>query len=201
MNNLFEKISLTLVLLKIFYIYLCHYFDTNNKIAITHLCHLMVKDKVAEQHILGKHSNCSSFGVPMALLKSEFHSSYYSAVQGATGLSLYYVIAYQKVDEKHIKKISLTLILLKIFDIYFFCYLATNEKIAIAQLWHAIEPQTMYHLIAEQHISRKKNSNCNTFGVISPLLKVAKVAITNLSLGLSPQNKKKFKGIKIHKDN
>ena len=29
------------------------------------------------------------------------------------------------------EKISLTLILLKIFDIYFFCYLATNEKIAI----------------------------------------------------------------------
>ena len=65
------------------------------------------------------------------------------------------------------EKISLTLILLKIFDIYFFCYLATNEKIAITHLWHAIEPQTMYHLIAkdkvaEQHISRK-NSNCNTF--------------------------------------
>ena len=55
------------------------------------------------------------------------------------------------------EKISLTLILLKIFDIYFFCYLATNEKIAITHLWHAIEPQTMYHLIAkdkvaEQHI-------------------------------------------------
>ena len=28
------------------------------------------------------------------------------------------------------EKISLTSILLKIFDIYFFCYLATNEKIA-----------------------------------------------------------------------
>ena len=59
-------------------------------------------------------------------------------------------------------KISLTLILLKIFDIYFFCYLATNEKIAITHLWHAIEPQTMYHLIAkdkvaEQHILGKYN--------------------------------------------
>ena len=57
------------------------------------------------------------------------------------------------------EKISLTLILLMIFDIYFFYYLATNEKIAITHLWHAIEPQTMYHLIAkdkvaEQHISR-----------------------------------------------
>ena len=80
MNNIFEKISLTLILLKIFHIYLCHYFATNNKIAITHLwhamelqtiCHLIVKDKVAEQHILGKHSNCNSFGVTMALLTSQ----------------------------------------------------------------------------------------------------------------------------------
>ena len=89
------------------------------------------------------------------------------------------------------EKISLHLILLKIFDIYFFCYLATSEKIAITHLWHAIEPQTMYHLIAkdkvaEQHIS-KKNSNCNTFWVMSPVL-------TPLSLGLSPQNQKKFQG-------
>ena len=61
------------------------------------------------------------------------------------------------------EKISLSLILLKIFDIYFFCYLATNKKIAITHLWHAIEPQTMYHLIAkdkvaEQHISRQEES-------------------------------------------
>ena len=58
---------------------------------------------------------------------------------------------------------------MKIFDIYFFCYLATNEKIAITHLWHAIEPQTMSHLIAkdkvaEQHILGKY-SNCNSFGV------------------------------------
>ena len=65
MNNIFENISLTLILLKIFDIYLCHYFATNKKIAITHLwhaiepqtiCHLIVKEKVAEQHILGKYS-------------------------------------------------------------------------------------------------------------------------------------------------
>ena len=31
------------------------------------------------------------------------------------------------------EKISLTLILLKIFDIYFFCYLATNEEIATVE--------------------------------------------------------------------
>ena len=79
MNNIFEKNSLTLILLKIFDIYLCHYFVTNKKIAITHLwhatesqtiCHLIVKEKVAEQHILGKYSNCNSFGVAMDLFNS-----------------------------------------------------------------------------------------------------------------------------------
>ena len=57
MNNIPEKISLTLILLKIFYIYLIY--------------HLIVKDKVAEQHILGKYCNCNSFGVTMALLNSQ----------------------------------------------------------------------------------------------------------------------------------
>ena len=61
------------------------------------------------------------------------------------------------------EKISLTSILLKIFDIYF-CYLATNEKIATTHLWQAIEPQTMYHLIAknkvaEQHILGKYSNS------------------------------------------
>ena len=85
------------------------------------------------------------------------------------------------------EKISLTLILLKIFDIYSFCYLATNEKVAITHLWYAIEPQTMYHLIAkekvaEQHIL-EKHSNCNGFGVTMALLNSQnfKVAITQLS--------------------
>ena len=80
MNNIFEKISLILILFKIFHIYLCHYFAANNKIAITHLwhamklqtiCHVIIKDKVAEQHILGKYCNCNSFGVTMALLNSQ----------------------------------------------------------------------------------------------------------------------------------
>ena len=80
MNNIFEKISLILILLKIFDIYLCHYFATNKKIATTHLwhaiepqtiCHLIVKDRVVEQHILGKYSNCNSFGVTMDLLNSQ----------------------------------------------------------------------------------------------------------------------------------
>ena len=85
------------------------------------------------------------------------------------------------------EKISLTLILLKIFDTYFFYYLATNEEIAITHLWQAIEPQTMYHLIAknkvgEQHILGK-HSNCNTFLVTIALLNSQnfKVAITQLS--------------------
>ena len=85
------------------------------------------------------------------------------------------------------EKISLTLILLKIFDIYFFCYLATNEVIAITHLWQASEPQSMYHLIAknkvaEQHILGK-HSNCNTFLVTIALLNSQnfKVAITQLS--------------------
>ena len=34
------------------------------------ICHVIVKDKVAEQNILGKYSNCNSFGVTMALLSS-----------------------------------------------------------------------------------------------------------------------------------
>ena len=86
-----------------------------------------------------------------------------------------------------LEKISLTLILLKIFNIYFFCYLATNKEIAITHLWQAIEPQTMYHLIAknkvaEQHILGK-HSNCNTFLVTIALLNSQnfKVAITQLS--------------------
>ena len=77
MNNIFEKNSLILILLKIFEIYSCRYFASNKELAITHLWHaiepqtiwhLIIKDKVAEQHILGKYSNCTSFGVTMDLL-------------------------------------------------------------------------------------------------------------------------------------
>ena len=35
------------------------------------ICHLLVKDKVAEQHILGKYFNCNSLGVTMDLLNSQ----------------------------------------------------------------------------------------------------------------------------------
>ena len=71
MNNIFEKNSLILILLKIFDIYLCHYFATNKKITITHLWHaiepqtmyhLIAKEKIVEQHIVGNYSNCNSFG-------------------------------------------------------------------------------------------------------------------------------------------
>ena len=74
---------------------------------------------------------------------------------------------------------------MKIFEIYL-CYFATNKKIAITHLWHAIEPQTIRHLIvkeeiAEQHILGKY-SNCNSFGVTMDLLNSHnfKVAITPL---------------------
>ena len=83
------------------------------------------------------------------------------------------------------EKISLTLILLKIFDIYFFCYLATNEKIVITHLWHTTKPQTMDHLIAkdkvaEQHILGK-HSNCNNFESYNGFTQATneKIAITH----------------------
>ena len=34
------------------------------------MCHLIAKEKVAEQHILAKYSNCKSFAVTMDLLNS-----------------------------------------------------------------------------------------------------------------------------------
>ena len=112
MDNIFEKISPTLILLKISDIYFFCYLATNEEIAITHLWqaiepqtmyHLIAKNKVGEQHILGKHSNCNTFLVTNSFTQqSEFQSSYYSAIQGATDLKLYYVIAYQKVDGQHI---------------------------------------------------------------------------------------------------
>ena len=48
---------------------------------------------------------------------------------------------------------SLILILLKIFDIYLVRYFASNKEIAITHLWHAIEPQTMYHLIVKYKVA------------------------------------------------
>ena len=84
------------------------------------------------------------------------------------------------------EKIDLTAKLIKIFDIYFFCYLATNEKIVVTHLLYAMELQTIYHLIAkgklaEQHILGKY-SNCNSFGVAKALLnsKNVIIAITQL---------------------
>ena len=34
------------------------------------ICHLIVREKVSEKHILGKYSNCNGFGVTMDLLNS-----------------------------------------------------------------------------------------------------------------------------------
>ena len=65
--------------------------------------HLIANDKIVEQYMLGKYCNCNSFGVIMDLFNSKkLQSSYYSAIQCATGLKLYYVIAYQKLDRQHI---------------------------------------------------------------------------------------------------
>ena len=35
------------------------------------MIYLIAKDKIAEQHILGKYSNCNSFGVTKALLNGK----------------------------------------------------------------------------------------------------------------------------------
>ena len=35
------------------------------------ICYLIVKDKVAEQQILGKYCNCNSFGATKVLLNSK----------------------------------------------------------------------------------------------------------------------------------
>ena len=53
------------------------------------------------------------------------------------------------------KKISLTLIYLKIFDIYFSHYVATNKKIAITHLWHTMELQAKYHLIPKDKVAEQ----------------------------------------------
>ena len=60
-------------------------------------CHLIVKEKVAEEIILGKYCNYCSYNE--FAQQSQFQSSYYSAVQCATGLQIYYLIAHQKLDE------------------------------------------------------------------------------------------------------
>ena len=67
-----------------------------------------------------------------------------------------------------------------------FCYLATNEKTAITHSLHAMELQTMYHLIAKDKIAEQhilgKYSNCNSFGITKALLNSTNVlvAITQL---------------------
>ena len=50
--------------------------------------HLIAKEKVAEQHILGKHSLQWFWSYNGFTQQSEFQSSYCSAIQGATGLKL-----------------------------------------------------------------------------------------------------------------
>ena len=88
------------------------------------------------------------------------------------------------------EKIGLTVKLLKIlvFDIYFFCDLATNEKIALTHLFYAMELQTMCHVVVQNKVGKQhilgKYSNCNSFTVTMDLLNSQnfKVAITQLSI-------------------
>ena len=85
------------------------------------------------------------------------------------------------------EKICLTLVLVKVFDIYFHHNFATNKKIAIAHLWHAMEPQTICHLIVKEKVAEQiilgKSCNCSSFWVTMDLLNSHnfKVAITQLS--------------------
>ena len=70
----------------------------------------------------------------------------------------------------------------KKFDTFSFLNCATNQKIAITRLANATELQTMDHLIdkvSEQYILQK-HSKCNSFRVISHVLKVAKMVIAML---------------------
>ena len=53
------------------------------------------------------------------------------------------------------EQIGLTVKLLKICDIYFFCYLATNEEIAITYLLYARDLQTMHHLIVKNRVAEQ----------------------------------------------
>ena len=59
-------------------------------------------------------------------------------------------MAYQKPAEYHILKDLPNLI----SDIYFH-YCATNKKVANTYLWHAMESQTMYHLIAKEKVTEQ----------------------------------------------
>ena len=65
--------------------------------------HLIAKDKVVQQYILGKYCNsyCTSFRVITDLLNSK---NFKVAItqQFKVQQELYYVIAYQKIDEQHI---------------------------------------------------------------------------------------------------
>ena len=63
---------------------------------LQNICHLIVKDKVAEQHILGKYCNCNSFGVTMALFNSQNFKV--AITQLSNVQQVCDVIAYQKVD-------------------------------------------------------------------------------------------------------
>ena len=80
-----------------------------------------------------------------------------------------------------IQRKSLCVILSKKFDTFSFLNCATNQEVAITPLANATELETMHHLIGKgkvpgQHILQK-HTKCNSFRVISHILRVAKMAI------------------------
>ena len=78
---------------------------------------------------------------------------------------------------------------MKVFDIYFHHNFATNKKIAIAHLWHAMEPQTIYHVIVKEKVAKQillgKDCTCSSFWVTmdfrnSQNFKVAIIQLSNV---------------------
>ena len=83
-----------------------------------------------------------------------------------------------------IQRKSLCMILSKKFDTFSSLICATNQKIVITRLANATELQTMHHIIAKDKVPQQhtlqKLSICNSFRVISHLLRVAKMVIAML---------------------
>ena len=73
------------------------------------------------------------------------------------------------------EKIALTAKLVKTFDIYFVCYLATNRKIAITHLLYAIELQTMDHLIAKDKIAGQQMLGSTLTAIVLELQRLCSI--------------------------
>ena len=78
----------------------------------------------------------------------------------------------------------LTVVLLKILDIYSFNKFAKIKEIAFTHLICAIELLSTYHLLGKEKVGEQHNS----FRVIQYLLKLVKSANAHLALAQSPKN-------------